>query len=157
MLLKVRAEKEEATKLRSDPNEVNPDQDSLQRLKSMQQEQQAKKSTAVPASALGPVASSLGFGKPAEQVQGRRESANREASPAEDEPGAGPRPGSASVERTEDAEMGLVEGADPCQGMSAKQRKLLELRQRLQQCRKQNHNAVIAEKKRQKVRRDSQQ
>ncbi|EFJ44934.1 hypothetical protein VOLCADRAFT_64247 [Volvox carteri f. nagariensis] len=35
--------------------------------------------------------------------------------------------------------------------MPAKQRKLLELRQRLQQCRKQNQNAVIAEKKRQKV------
>lgn len=44
------------------------------------------------------------------------------------------------------------EGADPTEGMSARQRKLFELRAKLQQCRKANQSAVIAEKKRLKVR-----
>ena len=41
---------------------------------------------------------------------------------------------------------------DPYAGMNDRQRKLYELRQRLQQCRKANQTAVVQEKKRQKVR-----
>ncbi|GFR39622.1 hypothetical protein Agub_g86 [Astrephomene gubernaculifera] len=161
MMMKLKAEKEEAAKLLADPNAVNPDQDSLQRLKALQQQQQQqpkKQPSAVPASALGNVASALGFGKPA-QPGTRREgeserAAAREGSPKEEQEGAGPRPGSSAPGTEEGDEEaagdGGVEGADPYAGMSAKQRKLLELRQRLQQCRKQNQNAVIAEKKRQK-------
>jgi hypothetical protein len=61
---------------------------------------------------------------------------------------AGPGPGTESDED----KPGGVEGADPYEGLSARQRKLMELRGKLQVCRKANQNAVIAEKKRQRVR-----
>ncbi|GLC37960.1 hypothetical protein PLESTB_001498000 [Pleodorina starrii] len=185
MMLKLKAEKEEAAKLRSDPNEVNPDQDSLQRLKALkqqqqEQQQQQQKARKPPASALGTVAAALGFGKPAgtagsaEQEQrgqleeeaeaggrrGRSPEARQEREEGDEgEAGRGPGsagPGPGTEEGDEEPgsgpgeDGGGVEGADPYAGLSAKQRKLLELRQRLQQCRKQNQNAVIAEKKRQK-------
>lgn len=41
-----------------------------------------------------------------------------------------------------------IEGVDPYAGMSARERKLHELRARLQQCRRANQTAVVAEKKR---------
>lgn len=44
------------------------------------------------------------------------------------------------------------EDVDPLEGMTAAQRKLYELRARLQQSRKANQNAVIAEKRRLMVR-----
>jgi len=43
------------------------------------------------------------------------------------------------------------EGVDPFAGMNDRQKKLYELRQRLQQCRKANQSAVVQEKKRTKV------
>ena len=43
------------------------------------------------------------------------------------------------------------QGADPTAGMSARERKLYALQQRLQQSRKANESAVVAEKKRQQV------
>ncbi|KXZ55225.1 hypothetical protein GPECTOR_3g367 [Gonium pectorale] len=184
MMLKLKAEKEEAAKLRSDPNEVNPDQDSLSRLKALQQQQEQqqvakkKKTGAPPAGSLGSLAATLGFGKAAPAAQqaaaadgGEREqpqqesqqegaggsvrepSRERSAGPGDEEGArAGPGPGSApgTEEGEDEPGSGGVEGADPFAGLSAKQRKLMELRQRLQQCRKQNQHAVIAEKKRQK-------
>ncbi|GIL91074.1 hypothetical protein Vretimale_9509 [Volvox reticuliferus] len=155
MMLKLKAEKEEAAMLRSDPNEVNPDQESLQRLKVLKQQQQqqpAKKVSLPGPSALGTIATALGFGKPAGQQEQQEQQPEQEGSHGaqqEDEgaepgtEGAGDQPGTLSGD-------GCVEEADPYAGMSAKQRKLLELRQRLQQCRKQNQNAVVAEKKRRK-------
>ena len=47
---------------------------------------------------------------------------------------------------------GEEDGVDPYAGMNDRQKKLYELRQRLQQCRKANQSAVVQEKKRQKVR-----
>ena len=44
-----------------------------------------------------------------------------------------------------------VEPADPTTGMSAREKKMYELQQRLRQSRKANENAVIAEKRRQQV------
>lgn len=44
-----------------------------------------------------------------------------------------------------------VQGSNPYDGMSARQRKLHELRNQLKMSRKANQNAVIAEKKRIKV------
>lgn len=46
---------------------------------------------------------------------------------------------------------GADEPADPTAGMSARERKMYELQQRLRQSRKANENAVIAEKRRQQV------
>ena len=43
------------------------------------------------------------------------------------------------------------EPADPTAGMSAREKKMYELQQRLRQSRKANENAVIAEKRRQQV------
>ena len=48
-----------------------------------------------------------------------------------------------------DEEATTTEGANPYANMSARQRKMYELRQKLQQCRKANQTAVVAEKKRQ--------
>ncbi|KAG2444869.1 hypothetical protein HXX76_001607 [Chlamydomonas incerta] len=182
MMLKLKAEKEEAAKLKSDPNELNPDQDSLARLKALQQQteqqQAAKKARKAPAGALGSIAASLlGIGKeagsePAAAGGGREKKGKARDASAEPEArqqqgeaeqeeereerqqggaGAGPGPGSeGGAEEGAGGGGGLVEGADPYEGLSAKQRKLMELRQRLQVCRKQNQGAVIAEKKRQK-------
>ena len=44
-----------------------------------------------------------------------------------------------------------VEPADPTAGMSAREKKMYELQQRLRQSRKANENAVIAEKRKQQV------
>ncbi|GIL65939.1 hypothetical protein Vafri_19568 [Volvox africanus] len=163
MMLKLKAEKEEAAMLRSDPNEVNPDQESLQRLKALKQQQQqpAKKASAPVPSALGTIAAVLGFGKPAEQRdqqelrEGSREEADGHGAQQMDEGTERGRGSEPDTEGPDDqpgslSDDGGLEEADPYAGMSAKQRKLLELRQRLQQCRKQNQNAVVAEKKRQK-------
>ncbi|PNW88621.1 hypothetical protein CHLRE_01g037400v5 [Chlamydomonas reinhardtii] len=194
MMLKLKAEKEEAAKLKSDPNELNPDQDSLARLKALQQQteqqQAAKKARKAPAGALGSIAASLlGIGKegaagseaaaaPAEGGEKRKRKARDASAEPEAEQqqqqqqqqggeememeqeerqhggaGAGPGPGSEGGEEEGAGGAGggvVVEGADPFAGLSAKQRKLMELRQRLQVCRKQNQGAVIAEKKRQK-------
>ena len=46
---------------------------------------------------------------------------------------------------------GADEPADPTAGMSAREKKMYELQQRLRQSRKANENAVIAEKRRQQV------
>lgn len=40
---------------------------------------------------------------------------------------------------------------DPTEGMTERQRKFYELQQKLQQSRRANHSAVVAEKKREKV------
>ncbi|KAG2448566.1 hypothetical protein HYH02_006457 [Chlamydomonas schloesseri] len=206
MMMKLKAEKEEAAKLKADPNELNPDQDSLARLKALQQQaeqqQAAKKARkAPPAGALGSMAASLlGIGKeagagaagadgadgaeaaaagnkkgskrkarepsPEARQQEQQQDGDTERGGEQEEQagreregsggaGAGPGPGSESGEEEGGAGGGgggggVVEGADPYAGLSAKQRKLMELRQRLQVCRKQNQGAVIAEKKRQK-------
>lgn len=46
---------------------------------------------------------------------------------------------------------GADEPADPTVNMSAREKKMYELQQRLRQSRKANENAVIAEKRRQQV------
>lgn len=69
------------------------------------------------------------------------------------DPGAGSEgPGAGAEGADGEAAAMEVGGADPYAGMSERQRKLAELRQKMAQCRKANQNAVIAEKKRQKVR-----
>ncbi|KAG2496151.1 hypothetical protein HYH03_005753 [Edaphochlamys debaryana] len=205
--LRVKAEKEEVAKLRADPNAINPDQESLSRLKALQAQAQAqaqaqqgtKKRPVAVAGSLGAVAAQLGFlgeaggkeGKKARRGKGKGRAAaegeaaaepesaakedaaaaekgeggkdgeaadedkERATSPAARGRGAseeaaerpGPGPGSEGGEEGA-AGGGEEEEADPYAGMSAKQRKLMELRSRLQQCRKQNQHAVIAEKKR---------
>jgi hypothetical protein len=46
----------------------------------------------------------------------------------------------------------VQDGVDPYAGMSERERKLAELQARLRQSRKANQNAVIAERRREKVR-----
>lgn len=45
--------------------------------------------------------------------------------------------------------LGCTDGADPTAGMNPRQKKLWELRQKLRASRKQNQDAVVAEKRRQ--------
>ncbi len=200
MMLKLKAEREEAERLRAEPVVVNPDQESLQRLKALQQGQQQKKdkqqqqpkskdgraramgigavlaqvaADAAKAAKAGGGDAAKGDGKEGQaaagvdgeaagKAQGQQQGGrgrSEERTEEGEEGRAGPGPGSGAGEESgegEDGEgrvvIGGVENANPYEGMSARQRKLLELRQKLQQCRKQNQNAVIEEKKRKKVR-----
>lgn len=56
-----------------------------------------------------------------------------------------------STSREADGSAPEGEGADPTQGMSEKQKRLWNLQQKLQQSRKANQGAVVAEKKRDQV------
>lgn len=201
MMLKLKAEREEAERLRAEPVVVNPDQESLQRLKALQQGQQQHKdkqqqqpkgkdgraramgigavlaqvaADAAQAAKAGSGEAAKGDGKEGQaaaagvevegagKAQGQQQDGrgrSEERAEEGEEGRAGPGPGSGAEEESgegEDGEgrvvVGGVENANPYEGMSARQRKLLELRQKLQQCRKQNQNAVIEEKKRKKVR-----
>lgn len=133
MLQQLRQEKEEMAKLRSDPLQVDPDAEARKRLAELKAQLAGSKAAGGAAVAGG---SQQGD---AAAAHGRSE---------QQEP-AGPSSG-AGEEDGEEAG-GVPEGADPYEGMSARQRKLHELRAKLQQCRKANQSAVIAEKKRNKV------
>lgn len=137
MLMKLKAEKEEEARLRTNPFPLDPDGESLRRLKEVQAE-------AARAAAAQVEDGDTGAG-PSGPSGGAGGSAN---SPPRGGLGAA-REEAASSGSESDDEM-MVEGADPYAGLSTRQRKLLELQQKLQVCRKANQNAVIAEKKRKK-------
>jgi DNA segregation ATPase FtsK/SpoIIIE-like protein len=136
-LTRIKAEKvAEAAALRSDPlgTAINTTQEARARLAALrQQEQQQKQQQAQPAAAA---ADSDGEQQQQEAPSGSGRAA---AAAADDE-------GDAAA-----AEGGEGGGGDPYAGMNARQRKLYELKQKMQQARKANENAIIAERKRQRV------
>lgn len=151
-LKKVRQEKEELAKLKQDPIQVNPDEESLNRLQQMRQrlqqlpqkQQRAAEGSseqvaeAAPAAATGAASSSAAAGS--QQPQEDADAVNGTAEGISED---------GDQQQAVDAG---AEGADPYAGMSARQRKLHELKQKLQQSRKANENAIIAERKRMKAR-----
>ncbi|KAG1677926.1 hypothetical protein FOA52_001344 [Chlamydomonas sp. UWO 241] len=147
-LLKLKAQREEQAMLQSDPlKALDPDEASRRRLAEMREAAAAK--SGAPATPLpdddeeeeGAGPSSRGGGGGGGGGGGT--SAGGASAAGGDEDGDGDDDGG-------DSDGDGMEGVDPYAGMSARERKLHELRARLQQCRKANQTAVVDEKKRQK-------
>jgi hypothetical protein len=133
---KLKAEKEELEALKKGPVAVDADEESRRRLEQIKQRGGGGRAAAVEGGGGG------GGGQPGKRV---REEAEAEAAAAE------PRSTAAGEDAGEEGGEATAGGADPFAGMSARQRKLIELRSKLQQCRKANEHAVIAERKRMQV------
>jgi hypothetical protein len=150
MLARKRAEKAEEAALRADPlgTAVDSKQESLARLQALRQQQQQYMAKSTPAAkraaeqqlgqegepaAAGAASTAIDDDEPS--TTGRHEEAG--AAAEEEQPGGG---GAANGELP-----------DPYAGMTAKQRKLHEIKQKMKQARKANEDATIADKKRQRV------
>jgi cyclophilin family peptidyl-prolyl cis-trans isomerase len=122
-------------------DEVDPDEASRLRLKAMRERLQpggggAKPAAAAPSAAVAASAAAAGTSG---AVPAARAAPAAAADDGDDAAGSG---GEAS---------GAGEVVDPLAGLSARQRKLHELQQRLAQCRKANQSAVVSEKKRERM------
>ncbi|KAI8469464.1 MAG: hypothetical protein J3K34DRAFT_279920, partial [Monoraphidium minutum] len=152
-LSKLRQEKEELEKLKADPTAVNPDDESLRRLQQIKQRLVGGKGAAAAAAAA---AAADDAGEERGQQQKRPREGEEEAGEAGQQQRRRGAPGGAEEEGGGGSGGegegggggGGGDGVDPYAGMSARQRKLMELRQKLQKCRKENEHAVIAERKR---------
>ena len=149
----LKAEKEELAKLAEDPLKVNPDDEARKRLQQLrnqqqqfQQRQQQQEDADDEDELAGKAAAAAGVGASGRGGDGEPSTSGRGLDGDEAEDGEG-----AQGDGEEGGE-GDGEVADPYAGMSARQRKLHDLRQKLQQCRKANEHAIIAERKRMKVR-----
>lgn len=142
-LMRLKAEKEELERLRQDPLQValDPDEASRQRLKALKEQLQSSKGGGAAAAAAAADAAAV-------LEAGADQSAAERSKPGETSRGGVDKAGAAPADRQQAADEDVVEGADPYANMSARERKLHELRQKLSSCRKANQNAVIAEKKR---------
>lgn len=138
VLTRLRAEKAEAAALRVDPlgTAVDAQQESLARLQALQQQQQQQPGKAV--AAEDP------------QQASKAAAANNTAATVGDILAADDSAAPAVAAGAGDAEGGAAD--DPYAGMNPRQRKLYELKQKMQAARKSNEKAIIAERKRQRVR-----
>ncbi|KAL6762226.1 cyclophilin-like domain-containing protein [Haematococcus lacustris] len=145
VLKRIQLEKEEAAANRANPLQLDVDAEARKRLAEMKAQLQSKAGEPdVPEQLeLEPDAASAGATrKPSSQPMQPRASERQEGAD-QAEQGEGQDSGSGGRESE-------GEGADPYASLSSRQRKLLELRQKLQQSRKANQAAVISEKKREK-------
>ncbi|KIY98204.1 pre-mRNA-splicing factor SYF2 [Monoraphidium neglectum] len=145
-LSKLKQEKEELAKLKEDPTAVNPDDEALKRLQQIKQRQQARPAAAAAAAAADEEDGERGGREQQQQRQAKRPREGGEGGDAAEDGAGGEEGGDAEEDGAGGAE--AAAGGDPFAGLSARQRKLMELRQKLQQCRKANEHAVIAERKR---------
>jgi len=148
LLLRMRQEKEEMEALRRDPLQFDPDAEARKRLA----ETKAALSGLQPRPAAAPAAGAGAAGG-AESIQQAPPSAPRSVSPPAQELRPSGQQGQPSTAPEEDLDGDGVNLADEdaLSKMSARQRKLYELKQKLGQCRKANQTAVIAEKKRERT------
>jgi hypothetical protein len=149
MLMRLRAEKEEAAALKQDPLNlvVDAKQESLARLQALRQQQ-------LPKAAAGS-SQQQADGDDGPSSSGRAAAAGAAgdsqaaaAAAAADEADVA---GGSSGDDAAAAEGDGGGGGDPHAGMNPRQRKLYELKQKMQQARKANENAIIAERKRMRV------
>jgi peptidylprolyl isomerase len=162
LLAKVRAERAEEAALREDPTAVDPDQEARARLRALREGAaggggaRARGAPAIPvktaqeelreieaaerAAAAAAAAAALpeGFEEP---------EAAAAAGPGRDSE-AGGEAGGAGADADADAGAGA---GDPTAGMSARQRRLHDIKQRMHQARRANESAVVAEKKKQQL------
>ncbi|KAK9797381.1 hypothetical protein WJX73_008458 [Symbiochloris irregularis] len=134
ILAKIRAEKEENANYKKDPLQVNPDADSLQRLRALRGEAEPS---------AGPSATQAAAPAAESQPDNRAPAAAAPAAAAPDNNGA------AAPQQEDSDEEALGEGPDPTAGMSARQKQLWELQQKLRVSRKQNAEAVVRERRQQ--------
>lgn len=141
VLSRLRAEKAEAAALREDPlgTAVDPQQESLARLQALRGQQQPNRLAASHHRSNSAEA-------PADGAAAGVGSQTAEAV-AEQEAGAAADSQAAAAEN----EAGVAAVGDPYANMNSRQRKLYELKQKMQQARKANENAIVAERKRQRV------
>jgi hypothetical protein len=147
MLTRLRQEKEEAAALKQDPLNlvVDAKQESLARLQALRQQQPPKAaagSSQQQAEDDGPSSSAR-----AAAADAAGDSQAAAAAAADQADGAGGSSGDDAAAAEEDEGV----GGDPYAGMNSRQRKLYELKQKMQQARKANENAIIAERKRMRV------
>uniref|UniRef100_A0A7R9VHV7 peptidylprolyl isomerase n=1 Tax=Chlamydomonas euryale TaxID=1486919 RepID=A0A7R9VHV7_9CHLO len=154
-LLKLKKEKEELAKLKENPLQVlDPDEASRKRLQEMQAAAEPKR-RAAPVAAAQSAGESAG-GDDAQPSGGQvaaapgHDAQRSTASGAGASEDAGGSSGRLDGDNGDEDDAGPADGVDPYAGMNARERKLHELRARLNQCRKANQTAVVAEKKRQK-------
>ena len=153
LLAKVRAAKEEEARLRQEPQYVDADAESLARLKRLRGE--GGQPAPPPGRAAVPVRTAQDELRELEE----KERAEREAATAQ--PGS---PAGAAAQAQQQQQQQQQQGgeggeapaypmppapADPTEGMSARERRLWELRQKMGAARKANESAVVAEKRRQ--------
>ncbi|KAK9839477.1 hypothetical protein WJX81_004402 [Elliptochloris bilobata] len=167
ILSRMVAQKEEEANLKKDPLQVNPDQESLQRLKLIRGEVDAPMRAPKPArtaqdelaEAEAGASGRGGAADAARELPGSN-GAGRDESGAEGDLGGGGgeaggvdrgyRGGGGGI-REGDGEgdyPAAQEGYDPTEGMNPRQRKLWELQQKLSASRRANQDAVVAEKRR---------
>ncbi|DBA76983.1 hypothetical protein WJX77_003955 [Trebouxia sp. C0004] len=132
ILAKLEAEKQTLADLKKDPIALDPDAESLARLKALKGEAERPAKPPV-RTAQDDLADSAG-------ASGNQQPEAPQPNALEEEAAAAVRP---------DQHEADLEPADPTAGMSSREKKMYELQQRLRQSRKANENAVIAEKRRQ--------
>lgn len=154
VLTRLRAEKAEAAALKQDPlnTVVDGKQESLARLQALRQQQQQPKQAAAastPQDGEGADDGPSTSGRADAAAAGVQGGAAAAAAAGVQSDGGG-----GSGEDGKDAAAAGEDGGggDPYAGMNARQRKLFELKQKMNQARKANENAIIAERKRMRVR-----
>ncbi|GMH44063.1 hypothetical protein BSKO_11997 [Bryopsis sp. KO-2023] len=158
--LKVQKEKVELAALKEGPAPIDADKASLKRLSESTipvKEKKPKFTTAQDdlVAMEDSKKKSSAQDPPSEEIAARTDSQNGANSEAS-EMKANETEGEASEAVRGDVEMDdgsceeamLIEGADPLAGLSSRKRKLYQLKQKLNECRKANQHAVIAENKR---------
>ncbi|MEW5299228.1 MAG: hypothetical protein WDW38_005112 [Sanguina aurantia] len=142
MLMRLRQEKEEAARMKADSGCLDADAESLRRIQALQSGGGAGTSGSAAAggasAAAGGSSSRPEQGGSSAQAPGQQHNKRSASTPAEDY----------AEEEGADERGDGIQGSNPYEGMSARQRKLHELRDQLKMSRKANQNAVIAEKKR---------
>jgi hypothetical protein len=141
VLTRLRQEKAEAAALKQDPlgTTVDAKSESLARLQALRQQQQPG------------AAGTTQQQQDADVAEDGPSPSGRDAAAGADGGVTAAADGSGS---DGDAAAAVGEGepaGDPCAGMNPRQRKLYELKQKMQQARKANENAIIAERKRMRV------
>jgi hypothetical protein len=147
-LTRIKVEKAaEAAALRADPlgTAIDTTQEARARLAALRQQEQQQKQ-AKPAAAAAAAADSDG-----EQQQQQAASGSGRGAAAAEAAGDDDAAAAADEEAYAAGDGEGGGGGDPYAGMNARQRKLYELKQKMQQARKANENAIIAERKRQRV------
>lgn len=153
VLNRLRQEKAELAALKQDPlgTVVDTKSESLARLQAMRQQQQPKAVAAGGSSSqqqqqLEEADADAGGGGPSSSGRAAAADGSNGTAVAAAAAGGGEEDAAAASDGEEGA------GGDPYAGMNPRQRKLYGLKQKMQQARKANENAIIAERKRMRVR-----
>ena len=148
---RIAAEKQELAALKTNPAAVDPDAESRARLEAIKQ-RKAGGGGGGGAPAGADAGEAEAAARPAKRARDGAQQQQQQQQQQEEEQEA--QPGAAADAAAAGGSGGGEDGGgggDPFEGLSARQRKLLELRQKLSQCRKANEHAVIAERKRMQV------